>query len=94
MSEAVLQEILLEIKGLHQRFDGVDGRLDNLEKAVGELKLAVMETHSYITTVDSEHSAAIESLQINQSNQGKMLETLSLKYLEHDAEIRELKRTR
>lgn len=125
MSEQVLDAILVELKGMSQRFDGIDRRLDGMDRrfdaidqrldgidqrldgmdrrfdvietTLNQVATAVMDTNERLTKVmevHEEHAIAIDSLQTEQSRQGKAIEALAFRVLEHDTEIRALKRAR
>ena len=51
MENEILQQILTELKGVHNRLDSMDGRLDRLETDVAELKtdVAVLKDHAEVT---------------------------------------------
>jgi hypothetical protein len=58
---------------------GVNQRLDGIDQ-----RLVLQE----------QQAAAIDSLKTEQQRYGKIIEALAVKSLEHDTDIRELKRTR
>jgi hypothetical protein len=83
--------------GIDQRFDKMDQRFDRIETTLDEVKVAVLETHEWvgrIAVVQEQQTAAIDSLKTEQQRHGKIIEALAVKSLEHDTEIRELKRAR
>lgn len=104
MSEQVLDTILVELKGISRRLDGIDQRLDGMDRrfdvietTLNQVASAVMDTNerlSKVTDVQEEHAIALDSLQTEQSRQGKAIEALAFRVLEHDTEIRALKRAK
>lgn len=102
MSEQILESILGELRnvnvrlgGIDQRLDRVDERLDRLETTLNEVQVAVLETHSWVGKIaegQEQHAAAIEKLSPEQERQGKVIQALAMKSLEHDTDIRELRR--
>ncbi|MFD2332296.1 hypothetical protein ACFSR7_23825 [Cohnella sp. GCM10020058] len=82
---------------IDQRLDGMDRRFDVLETTLNQVAVAVMDTNerlSKVMDVQEEHAIAIDSLQTEQSRQGKAIEALAFRVLEHDTEIRALKRAK
>jgi hypothetical protein len=102
MSEQVLQQILQQLQGMNHHFDridqtlhGSDQRSDRMEVTLGEVKVTVLDRQKSvirIDTVQQQQAVTIETMQKEQLRHGRVLEALSIKSLEHDAEIRELKR--
>ncbi|WP_217592641.1 hypothetical protein [Cohnella sp. GbtcB17] len=85
------------LDGIDQRLDGMDRRFDVIETTLNQVATAVMDTNERLTKVmevQEEHAIAIDSLQTEQSRQGKAIEALAFRVLEHDTEIRALKRAR
>jgi len=61
------------------------------------LKQAILETHETVVRMDEiqqHHATAILTLESIPAEHRRLLETLTIKYMEHDAEIRALKRAR
>ncbi|MDG0789791.1 hypothetical protein OMP38_02220 [Cohnella ginsengisoli] len=85
------------LDGMDARLDGIDRRLDGLEATLNQVAAAVMDTNdrlSKVTDIQEEHAIALDSLQTEQSRQGKAIEALAFRVLEHDTEIRALKRAK
>ncbi|SFB20340.1 hypothetical protein SAMN05216312_104414 [Cohnella sp. OV330] len=82
---------------IDQRLDGMDRRFDVIETTLNQVASAVMDTNerlSKVMDVQKEHAIALDSLQTEQSRQGKAIEALAFRVLEHDTEIRALKRAK
>lgn len=84
-----------QLDRMDERFDGIDQRLDRMETTLNEVQVAVLETHSWVGKVaegQEQHAVAIEKLSLEQGRQGKVIQALAMKSLEHDTDIRELRR--
>ncbi|WP_391575051.1 hypothetical protein [Cohnella sp.] len=88
--------------GLEQRMDGIERRMDSMEEKLDQVKVAAVETQQWVGKIEGvqeQHSSTIETLTIEtltmgQERQGKIIESLALKSLEHDTDIRALKRAK
>lgn len=92
MSERILKQILLEIQGMKSEMQEMksemNSRFDTLETSVGTVELKVDIINNHVANT----SEQLNSISNKQSKQGKILESLSLRSLEQEADIRVLKR--
>ena len=99
MSEPILKQILSEIQGMKVEITGIksemqdmksqmNSRFDSLETRTGNLETKVDVIHNQAVS----NSERLNTISNNQNKQGKVLESLSLRSLEQEADIRVLKR--
>jgi|GEM_PF-2640573 len=89
-----LGKVEVRLEAVDQRLDKVETRLDNVETVVMGVKQMVMEVQQSVNRIEEvqeQHTAAIESLRQERKMDRRLLEALTVKYFEHDADIRELK---
>ncbi|WP_010632550.1 hypothetical protein [Sporolactobacillus vineae] len=94
------------LDGIDKRFDGINGRLNGLEKELSEFRIEtkehfdqhdkkldvitkqVVKNSEDITQIKADQSALL----VGQARQDKIFETLAMRSLEQETDIRDLKR--
>ncbi|MEN0666947.1 hypothetical protein NSQ14_12010 [Caldifermentibacillus hisashii] len=95
MSEKLLQQILEELKGMKSQFadfkqeqERTNQRLSHIENDIPQIKQAVLETLKKVNRLEETQELLIKG----QERQDKILESLALRSLEQETELREIKR--
>ncbi|MFZ2462631.1 MAG: hypothetical protein WAW77_03150 [Caldibacillus thermoamylovorans] len=95
MSEKLLQQILEELKGMKSQFadfkqeqERTNLRLSHIENDIPQIKQAVLETLKKVNRLEETQELLIKG----QERQDKILESLALRSLEQETELREIKR--
>lgn len=97
MSEQLLQQILTELQSTNQRLDRLESDIATMKANMATkeniallplIQQVVMETNQNVF----EASATIERVEKGQVRQNRILESLSMRSLEQETELRELKR--